>query len=84
MINYNIKVNTIFIKDIDNGKIEKINYNFWKVDDEMDICEFDIDYLLDINEITHVYDKINYIEINNNVEIKILTYYFYVNKFNVI
>src|SRR5437016_4588405 len=35
MINYNIKVNTIFIKDIDNGKIEKINYKIEKMSNKI-------------------------------------------------
>ena len=71
---YNIKVNTIFIKDISNGEMRKISYDFWQIDNEIDI---DIDYLFETKKIKHVYDKINYKEIINNIEIKCLTYYFY-------
>ena len=74
---YNIKINTIFIKDINSGEMRKINYNLWQSDNEIDV-DIDIDYLFEMKKIKHVYDKINYKGIiNNNIEIKCLTYYFY-------
>lgn len=78
MINYyNIKFDTVFIKNINSGKFEKMNYNFWKVDNDMDISEEDIDSLLEYNKLIQIHDRVNYIERYNNIEIKILTYYFY-------
>ena len=74
---YNIKFNTLFIKNIDNRKFEKINSDFWKADNDMDICEDDINFLLDHNKIIQIDDRVNYIERYNNIEIKSLTYYFY-------
>jgi len=73
---YNMKINTIFIKDINSGEMRKINYNFWQSDNEIDV-DIDIDYLFDTKKIKHIYDKINYKGINNNIEVKCLTYYFY-------
>ena len=54
--------------------MRKISYDFWQIDNEIDI---DIDYLFETKKIKHVYDKINYKEIINDIEIKCLTYYFY-------
>ena len=53
---YNFVCLVKFIKDINSGKMEKINYNLWQIDNEID-TDIDIDYLFEMKKIKHVYDK---------------------------